>query len=177
MFGGVSIMRIAVAEFAFCFAFGLFALAPATHAQTVAVSRPTPADNQVTQSPAAPATEKVFRNVALGMSPDDVESLLGDPKIKDERGFLYNLSDSETAQIEIGPEKKVTAVAFMFANGKGAPSLAEVFGAGVTADPQPNGTIYKMVRYEDAGFWISYYAGSGGNAVTTVTIRKLRTAH
>jgi hypothetical protein len=158
------------------FVFGLtsiFALASLTYSQTVADTRSKSVHEQVVANMAA-TPMKQYRKLALGMSSDDVESLWGEPKIKDERGFLYNLSDSETAQIEVGPEKKVTAIAIMFENGKGAPSLTEVFGTGATADPQQNGAVYKMVRYTDEGYWISYYAGSGDNAVTTITIRKLR---
>lgn len=151
----------------------MLALAPAADAQAVADIRPKAADKQATTNQAATAPMKEFRKVGIGMSADDVESAWGEPKVKDDSGFLYNLSDSETAQIEVGPEKKVTAIAIMFKNGKGAPSLAEVFGAGATADREQNGTVYKMVRYPDAGYWLSYYAGSGENAVTTITIRRL----
>lgn len=165
-------MRNAISGFVVGLAF-MLALAPTACAQAVADSRPKAADKQVATNQAGTAPMKEYRKVGIGMSADDVESAWGEPKVKDDSGFLYNLSDSETAQIEVGPEKKVTAIAIMFKNGKGAPSLAEVFGAGATADRQPNGTLYKMVRYEGAGYWVSYYEGSGDNAVTTVTIRKL----
>ena len=166
-------MRNAISGFALGFAFVLLALGPATYSQTVADGRPKAADEQVITSPASTAPMKEYRKVALGMSPEDVESIWGEPKIKDESGFLYNLSDSEMAQIEVGPQKKVTAIAIMFEGGKGAPSLADVFGPGATAERQQNGSVYKMVRYKDAGYWLSYSAGSGDNALTTITIRKL----
>ena len=165
-------MRIALNGFVVGFAF-MFALALSTYAQAVADNRQKAPDEQVTKSQATTTPMKEYRKVSIGMAADEVESAWGEPKIKDESGFLYNLSDHETAQIEVGPDKKVTAIAIMYKEGEGAPSLAEVFGAGATADRQPNGTIYKMVRYADAGYWISYYEGSGDNAVTTVTIRKL----
>ena len=165
-------MRSAFSEFAVGLSF-ILALASATYSQTVADGRPKGVDTQATPSQVTTAAIKEYRKLALGMSPDEVESLWGEPKIKDERGFLYNLSDFETAQIEIGPEKKVIAIAIMFKDGKGAPSLTEVFGTGATANPQQNGAVYKMVRYNDAGYWVSYYAGSGENALTTITIRKL----
>jgi hypothetical protein len=165
-------MRNVVSRFAVGFTF-LLALAPASYAQAIADNRPKAGDDNATAVQTATAPMKEFRKVGIGMSADDVESAWGDPKVKDESGFLFNLSDSETAQVELGPEKKVTAIAITFKDGKGAPSLAEVFGAGATADRQANGTLYKMVRYKDAGYWISYYEASGDNAATTVTIRKL----
>ncbi|PYT01741.1 MAG: hypothetical protein DMF63_02540 [Acidobacteria bacterium] len=139
----------------------------------MAAGHPKPAETQANTGAVSPAPMREYHALSLGMSPDDVEALWGKPKIKDEGGFLYNRSDSEMAQIEIGSDKKVSAIAVMFQGGKGAPSLTDVFGAGATADPRQNGTVYKMVRYPEAGYWVSYSATPGENGVTIITLRKL----
>ena len=165
-------MRKAVNGVAVGFALTLV-LVSATAAQTVADSRPKASEKPVTEGHESIGPMKEYRKVGSGMSEDEVESVLGEPKVKDERGFLYDLSDSETVQIEVGPKNKVIAIAVMFEEGKGAPSLTDVFGPGATADPNQNGSVYKMVRYKDAGLWVSYYSGPGNKSATTITIRKL----
>lgn len=164
----------AVVAVAFCVA-GLFT--HGVYAQTVAVANQPAA--VTTKDSSAPAKKSsmpamtAFRNVSIGMSADEVKESWGKAKIEDKDGFLYELSDSETAQVRIGPDQKVMTIAITFADGKGAPTLTEVFGEGAAADNSQNGTVYKMVRYPDAGYWVSYFVGSGENAITTLTIQKL----
>jgi hypothetical protein len=116
---------------------------------------------------------KEFRSVAIGMSDDDVRSVWGKPKVGDETGYVFELSDDETAQISIGPDKKVTAISVTFEDGRGAPSLTDVFGEDVSVDPADGGKIYKLVRYPQAGYWVAYYAGPGEHPTVTLTFQKL----
>lgn len=167
-------IRNIIATCALC-ACGL--LTQSVSGQTVAVANPPAA--APTKSPSDPAKKSslpamtAFRQVSIGLAADKVKDLWGKAKVEDKDGFLFELSDSETAQVRIGPDQKVTAIAITFANSKGAPTLTEVFGEGAAPDSSQNGTVYKMVRYPDAGFWVSYFAGSGDNAITTLTIQKL----
>ena len=166
--------RRAILALAFCLVCG-FAINAA--AQTVSEQSQATAVNVektrvATKSTPTPVMTD-FQKVAIGATADSVEDLWGRPKVKDSDGFLYELSNSETAQIRIGPDKKVTLIAVTFADGKGAPTLTEVFGEGATPDSNQNGTVYKMVRYPEAGYLITYYAGSGDKAMTTLTIQKL----
>jgi|GEM_PF-2774450 len=124
--------------------------------------------NSVARTPAL----KEFRKVVIGMPADAVREAWGKPKIEDAQGFLYEPSDSETVQIALDREKKVAAIAAMFAGGKGAPSIADVFGPGVQPQKQENGSVYHMVRYPEAGYWVSYSAGAGENATVILTIQK-----
>ena len=116
---------------------------------------------------------KEYKQLAIGMTADDVEEKWGKAKVKDKDGFLYELTDSQTAQVRIDPEKKVSAIAIMFMKKAEAPSLVEIFGEGAKPDTEQNGTVYKLVRYPQAGYWISYYAGAGDDAMATLTIQKL----
>ena len=114
-----------------------------------------------------------YRKVVIGTEASAIKEMWGDPKIEDADGFLYELSESEMAQIVIGPDKKVKAISITYADGKGAPAFGEVFGDGVKPEKKENGTVYRMVRYPEAGYWVSYYAGSGDKPSVTVTIQKL----
>jgi hypothetical protein len=164
----------AIVALAFCIG-GLFT--HGLYAQTVAAANQP--DAATTKDSSAPVKKSsmpamsAFRNVSIGMPADKVKESWGKAKIEDKDGFLFELSDSETAQVRIGPDGKVMTIAVTFAGGKGAPTLTEVFGEGAAADSSQNGTVYKMVRYPDAGYWVSYFVGSGENAITTLTIQKL----
>lgn len=128
---------------------------------------------QVTKPAASMPVLKEYKQLAIGMTADDVEEKWGKPKVHDKDGYLYEFSDTQTAQVRIDPEKKVSAIAVMFMKKGEAPSLVEIFGEGAKPDTEQNGTIYKLVRYPEAGYWISYYAGAGDDGMTTLTIQKL----
>jgi hypothetical protein len=51
------------------------------------------------------------------------------------------------------------------------PTAKGVFGAEV--EPKADGSIYRMVRYPKAGYWLSYNRTSGSSPLTTVTLQKL----
>ena len=56
------------------------------------------------QQPAAPMPVlKEYKQLAIGMTADDVEAKWGKAKVKDKDGFLYELTDNQTAQVLIYP--------------------------------------------------------------------------
>lgn len=114
-----------------------------------------------------------IRKATIGMSADALRDLWGKPKVEDKDGFVYELSDSETAQVVIDADKKITAIAMTYTKGKGSPGIADVFGPGISPQKQANGSVYHMVRYPAAGYWVSYHMGPGENAAVTLTMRKL----
>jgi hypothetical protein len=124
------------------------------------------------QTPESTPFLKEYRKVTIGMSVDTLRDAWGKPAMEYSDGFLYEMSDSETVQIVIGPEKTITAIAITFTKGKGAPSFADVFGEGLTPEKRPNGSVYRMTRYQDAGYWVSYYAGPDDDANVSVTMQK-----
>jgi hypothetical protein len=116
---------------------------------------------------------KEYRNVKIGEPAETLRELWGKPKMEYPDGLLYEPSDSETIQIAIGPDKKITAISITFADGKGAPSFADVFGTAAVPERRENGSVYKLVRYPDAGYWVAYYAGPPDKADVTLTMQKL----
>ena len=93
--------------------------------------------------------------------------------------------EGERAEIDVfaGPgdslgldtKSKVRTIALLFMDGDPkAMSFADVFGPDAKAYPKKNGSIYKMVRYPAAGYWVSYsLTNPTKNAMTVVTMRKM----
>ena len=52
------------------------------------------------------------------------------------------------------------------------PTAKQVFGAEVEA--KADGSIYKMVRFTKAGYWLSYNRTGGASPLTTVTLQKIQ---
>jgi len=115
---------------------------------------------------------KAIREVELGMSVDDVKHKLGKPDVEDDTGMYFTLNGGDSVQIGLGPDKKVRTVASIYAAGsKNAPSAQEVLGADADST---DGDTYKMIRYPDAGYWVSYSkTNSKDKPVVIVTMRKL----
>ena len=116
---------------------------------------------------------KNYRNVEIGMEASAVDDILGKPESKYPDRIFFEISNAEDVQIVVGPDQKVTAVVVSFAEGKGAPEFVSIFGDGVEPDKRPDGSVYKMVRYPDAGYWVSYYAAAGNKGNVTLMMRKL----
>lgn len=128
---------------------------------------PTPAVN------AAKMSE--FRGIKIGMAKDDVKKAIDkDPVVSDDSGFYYVFSDTESAQISLDSDKKVRAIAVMYsAVDASTPKLADVLGADATVKPAEDGQVYDMVRYPDAGYWISYNRSGGDSPRVTIMIQKI----
>jgi hypothetical protein len=118
-------------------------------------------------------TLKAFREVSIGMTAKSVRDAWGKPKVKDDDGYYYELSDSEIAQVRFDADQKVTVISITFDKGPGAPTLNDVFGIGAVPDTTDGEKLYKMVRYPDAGYWIAYYVGPGPKPKITLTFQKL----
>lgn len=116
---------------------------------------------------------KEYRKIAIGTPADTLREAWGKPKMEYPDGLIYELSDSETVQIVIGPEKKTATISVTFAEGKGAPAFAEVFGTAIMPEKRENGSVYKMVRYPEAGYWVAYSMGPGEKANVSLTMQKL----
>ena len=112
-----------------------------------------------------------YRGVALGMVTDDVRKKLGNPKDKGEEQDFYVFDEKETAQIVYDQTHKVVTISADFLN-KTALTAKDVFGADVEA--KPDGSVYKMVRYPKAGYWLSYNRTSGASPLITITLQKIQ---
>lgn len=48
-----------------------------------------------------------------------------------------------------------------------------VFGNGMSVTPNADGSIYKLIRYPDKGYWVSYSKTAGKQPLTTVMLQKI----
>jgi len=117
-------------------------------------------------------TFREYRGVQLGMMTDEVRKKLGDPKDKGDEQDFYVFNDTETAQIVYDKTHKVVTISADFINTGSALSAKQVFGSDVEA--KADGSVYKMVRYTKAGYWLSYNRTSGASPLTTITLQKIQ---
>jgi len=137
-------------------------LAVATGAQTA----PKSAHSSVVQQP----LYSDYRGVRIGMSAQDVRTKLGEPLQKADDMDFYVVSEAETAQIAYDAAHRVKVVSVDYLGGVGAPDYKLVVGPDV--EVKANGAIYKLVRYEGLGFWVSYNRSASQVPIVTITIQK-----
>lgn len=113
-----------------------------------------------------------YKGVQISMTQEEARKKLGTPKDKDEAQDFYIFSEKETAQI-FYQQKKVYAISVCYrGENAGAPDAKAVLGADL--QPGTDGRVHKMVRYPEAGFWVSYSRISGDEPMVTVTMQKLQ---
>jgi outer membrane protein assembly factor BamE (lipoprotein component of BamABCDE complex) len=145
------------------------ALTSVTRAQN-AVQKPTQAG-----PPAAQLEEpryREYRRVRLGMTEAEVHSALGTPKESEGRQEFYALSDTEMAQVFYDARRNVWAITVSYLGGQGnAPTPEQIFGGPV--EVKPDGSVYKMVKYERAGYYVAYSRDAGDAPFMSVIMQKL----
>ncbi len=115
-----------------------------------------------------------YKGIWIGTTADEIRAKLGTPKSEDAEGFFYIFSETENAQFLLDSNKKVRTVSVVFSSDNlASPKFDDVFGKTAQAEAKPDGSIFKMVRYEDAGYWISYNRMAGEKAVVIVMIQKM----
>jgi len=113
-----------------------------------------------------------YRSIKIGTTSEEVRNKLGKATIDDKDGFYYRFSDEEFAQIRLDPENNVRLIAVTY-SGKNAPKVTDVFGNKVKVETKPDGSIYKLVRYPNAGYWLAYSSTASENPTITVTMQEL----
>jgi hypothetical protein len=113
-----------------------------------------------------------FKGVAIGMTIADARLKLGNPTDKSDAQDLYSLNDKQSVSVYYDGGK-VTAISLMFTNaGADALTPRAVFGSDIEA--KADGSIYKMVRYLKAGYFVAYSRTAGNEPMVSVTIQKIR---
>jgi hypothetical protein len=54
----------------------------------------------------------------------------------------------------------------------GIPTCKDVLGS--EAEKKDDGSVYKLVRYPKAGYWVSYSRTAGNDATVTITMQKIQ---
>lgn len=111
-----------------------------------------------------------YKGIRIGMTAEEVQAKLGKGmRIDEQEFFVFN--ERETLQIAYDKTNKVMGISVDFLGGVGAPDYTTVVGPDITV--RPDGSMYKMVRYDQLGFWVSYNRTSKTSvAMVTITIQK-----
>jgi hypothetical protein len=113
-----------------------------------------------------------YKGVRIGMTADEARKKLGSPTDKDDKQEIYSVSDNETCQVYYDDTKKVFAVSVTYLGGKAIPVAKSILGA--DAEAKQDGSIYKLVRYPKAGYWVSYTRTPGDSPMTIIAIQKIQ---
>ena len=112
-----------------------------------------------------------YRGVRLGMTAAEARTKLGEPAMKSDEQDFYVFSANETAQLVYSAQKVVT-ISTDYAGGVGAPDYKSVVGEDLLQ--RPDGSLFRMVRYDSERFWVSYYKSASVVPVVTITIGTLK---
>jgi hypothetical protein len=113
-----------------------------------------------------------FRGVRIGMTADETRKKLGSPRDKSAEQDLYVYNDTQVVQVFYDKASAVTAISIDYMSGaNGIPSAKDVLGADAVA--KADGSIYRLVRYPKAGYWVSYSRTAGNEPTITITMQKI----
>lgn len=151
----------------------LTAAAQSTAQTTASLQEPSATPGATQSKTAAPGpVATIYKDVKIGTAAGEVKQLLGKPKIDDDDGFFYD-KGAEIVQIRLDGDKKVRLLSVTYSGDiSKAPKYSDIFGSD-PADAKPDGSVYRLVRYPDAGYWVSYSRTAGDRPSVTVTMQKL----
>jgi hypothetical protein len=163
------------------------ALAPSARAQGSSAQQPTDRPQATTEGTPAPAAQeqaatqtrpdaaqplfREFKGVTIGMSAEEARAKLGSPREKDKAQDFFVFSERERARVYYDAEGKVSAVIATYIGKDGnAPAPSAVLGEEVEA--KADGSMYHMVQYPEAGYWVAYSRTAGDEPLTIITMQK-----
>jgi len=112
-----------------------------------------------------------YRGVRLGMTAEEARAKLGEPAMKSDEQDFYVFSANETAQL-VYAQQKVVTISTDYTGGIGVPDYKSVVGEGLLE--RPDGSLFRMVRYDSERFWVSYNKSASVVPVVTITIGNMK---
>ncbi|PYS80904.1 MAG: hypothetical protein DMF67_18750 [Acidobacteria bacterium] len=106
------------------------------------------------------------------MTAEEARKKLGNPTDKDDKQEVYSVNDNETCQVYYDDAKKVFAVSITYLGGKAIPAAKNILGA--EAEAKQDGSLYKLVRFPKAGYWVSYTRTAGDAPMTIIAMQKIQ---
>ncbi len=136
------------------------------------VAKASPAATVTNEASANVPVFKDYRGVQIGMSAEEVRAKLDRLKDGGPAQDFFVFSDRESAQIYYDKDRKVTAISVDYFGGNSeTPSPNAVLG--VELQTKPDGSMYELKRYPDAGYWVSYNRTAGEKPIVTITMQKI----
>lgn len=114
-----------------------------------------------------------YKGVKIGTSAADARQKLGKPEQENNVQETFTFSDKENVRIFYDEEKVTAIIVTYMGKSSGAPTPESVLGEKV--EVKPDGSVYKMVQYPRAGFWVAYSHIPGDEPLTMITIQKMPT--
>ncbi len=112
-----------------------------------------------------------YKGVRLGMTAEEVRTKLGNPSFADKELGYFVFSDTETAQIGYDTTGKVKIISVDYMNGTGAPEPRTIVGSEL--ETRENGSLYKVVYYDNLSLSVSYNRTAGPVVIVTISIQKM----
>jgi hypothetical protein len=113
-----------------------------------------------------------YKGIKIGMSAGDVRTKLGKPEEKSDEMDFYVFSDKERARVYYQDGKASAIIATYMGRDSDAPAPVAVIGTDIT--PKPDGSLYQMKTYPEAGYWVAYSRTSGDSPLVIITMQKSR---
>ena len=113
-----------------------------------------------------------YKGVRIGMETAEVRKKLGDPADKGDVQDFFVFSEKESAQVYYSKGKVMAISVNYVGEGSGAPLPKLVLGTDIEA--KADGAMHKIVRYPEAGYWVSYNRTGGDDPLITVTMQKIQ---
>jgi hypothetical protein len=114
-----------------------------------------------------------YKGVRIGMMADEARKMLGSPQDKSDEQDFYVFNEQESAQVFYDKAHKTYAISvnYLGAKNSSTPAPQSVFGSEI--ETKPDGSMFKMVRYPKAGYWVSYSRTSGNDPIISITIQRI----
>jgi hypothetical protein len=113
-----------------------------------------------------------YKGVRIGMTLDEARKKLGSPTDKGDKQDFYAFNDKESCQVYYDETKTVFAVSVTYLGSVTVPVPKTVLGTDI--ETKQDGSMYRLVRYPKAGYWVSYMRTAGDAPMTIVAMTKIQ---